>query len=368
MSDTMEISRRWSGYVCPDCRFVFRVPRDHDGKGIVCPSCRRMLRIPAATDEPPPLMAPLRQAVAGAALAGPEPERVKKRRKGKKSNKGEDHSWEASPKKTGSKRLENKQMRWMLIGGGILFLMSLGGVIVSLNTDPPVPPPPVAVSNPVIEPKELKASERSDVSILSEMEPLAKTFLEAKTPEELLPTVRNPELVEARIRSYDPQGKISSPGMAKFNTSGTIARKDSFVAVSLRTRDQEERQLAFVETPQGLRIDWEAWVGWSEVSWADFISTKPSDPKTFRLTLAKVDYYNFNYVDDVKWRSYRIESPDGAHSLYGYVERGSEVDRQINIDADTKNLSLMLSLKFPPDSNGKDQVEIVSLIAEGWVQ
>ena len=56
MPDTMESARRWSGYVCPDCRFVFRVPRDHDGKGIVCPSCRRMLKIPTALDVAPPLL------------------------------------------------------------------------------------------------------------------------------------------------------------------------------------------------------------------------------------------------------------------------------------------------------------------------
>ena len=51
VSETMESASRWSGYVCPDCRFVFRVPRDHDGKGIICPSCRRMLRIPTSADE-----------------------------------------------------------------------------------------------------------------------------------------------------------------------------------------------------------------------------------------------------------------------------------------------------------------------------
>lgn len=59
-TDTVK-ARRWSGFVCPDCRFVFRVPRDHDGEGIICPSCRRMLRIPKEGDESAPLMAPLQK-------------------------------------------------------------------------------------------------------------------------------------------------------------------------------------------------------------------------------------------------------------------------------------------------------------------
>ncbi len=56
-----EKSRRWGAFVCPDCRFVFRVPGDHDGVGIVCPSCRRMLRIPADGDAVAPLMAPIKK-------------------------------------------------------------------------------------------------------------------------------------------------------------------------------------------------------------------------------------------------------------------------------------------------------------------
>src|SRR6478752_8262245 len=94
--ETMESARRWSGYVCPDCRFVFRVPRDHDGNGIVCPSCRRMLRIPTAGDTPPPLMVPLRRtapelptpeqpAPEVSATGTDEPPIVKRRRRGKNS-------------------------------------------------------------------------------------------------------------------------------------------------------------------------------------------------------------------------------------------------------------------------------------------
>jgi hypothetical protein len=327
-----------------------------------------MLRIPSATDVPPPLMAPVRLAVPDEALAEPEPKRTKKRRGGKKAITSDDHFWERAPSKGGSGRRETRQMRWMLIGGGLLFALSLGGVIVSLYTHPLVPSPQTKVTPAVVALKEIKASDRSDVSILSETQPLAKRFLEAKTVDELLPCVRNLGVVEKRIRSFYPQGEITAPGMAKFNTSGSVTQKDSFIAVSVRTADQEEKLLAFVETPQGLRVDWEAWVGWSDVRWDDFISTKSTKPSTFRLSLAKVDYYNFGYLDDAKWRSYRLESPDGEHSLYGYVERGSALDKQIQIDADTSTLPMMLSLRFAPDSKARDQVEITGVVAEGWVE
>ena len=78
----MESARRWSGYVCPDCRFVFRVPRDHDGKGIVCPSCRRLMKIPTAADATPPLLASLRRMAAEEPVAEDELRPLKKRRRG----------------------------------------------------------------------------------------------------------------------------------------------------------------------------------------------------------------------------------------------------------------------------------------------
>jgi hypothetical protein len=56
-----EKARRWGAYVCPDCRFIFRIPMDHDGIGTVCPSCRRMLRIPKEGDSVAPLMAPIKK-------------------------------------------------------------------------------------------------------------------------------------------------------------------------------------------------------------------------------------------------------------------------------------------------------------------
>ena len=58
VSDTPTNRRRWSGYVCPDCRLVFRIQMDHNGRGCVCPSCLRMLRIPAPGEKLPPLVMP----------------------------------------------------------------------------------------------------------------------------------------------------------------------------------------------------------------------------------------------------------------------------------------------------------------------
>jgi hypothetical protein len=125
--------------------------------------------------------------------------------------------------------------------------------------------------------------------------------------------------------------------------------------------------MAFIETPAGLRIDWESWVGWSPVSWADFLADKPTAASPFRVKLMPVDYYNFGFSDDEKWRSFRLESPDGTHTLYGYVERQTLPDSQIHFAPEQNQLALTLLLRFPENIESRNQVIIERVIAESWL-
>ncbi len=369
--ETIESARRWSGYVCPECRFVFRVPRDHDGQGIICPGCRRLLKIPAPADTPPPLTAPLPDAEAEEPAADGEGGKMKKRRRGKKTPVPEKHLWEQQPKSSRSGGKEKRQMRLMSVGGAALFALIVAGVIVSMNLGKQRVAAPVgetaAATNPVEVPA-AAAVPRGEASLLAEAEPLARKFLEATTVEELLPLVRNPAVAESRIRGFFPDGKIKAPGMALFNTTGGLSIRGKLVSVAVRTHDQEEKPLAFIDTPQGMKIDWESWTGWAEISWEKFLSSKSAAGHVFRVTLTQVDYYNFGFSDDVKWQSYRLESPDREQAVFGYVEKGSVLDQRLRPDADTKSIALMVSLKFPEAAKSNNQVLIERFVAEGWVE
>lgn len=60
VSESAKGPRRWGAFVCPECRYVFRVSREYEGGGVVCPSCRRLLRLPGKDDETAPLFAKVR--------------------------------------------------------------------------------------------------------------------------------------------------------------------------------------------------------------------------------------------------------------------------------------------------------------------
>jgi hypothetical protein len=304
-----------------------------------------MLKIPSAADVTPPLMVPLRT-VAEERYADVKLEAI-------------------SPPKAESER----SSPWLLAGGALLVLGLFGaGSLVflagktpaarTLNSPPSVP---VALSVTTLE-------ERGDLSLITELKPLAEKFLAATSVDQCLPLIRNPETVAARMRAYYPSGVIPALGMSEFNTRGGLEMLEGMVSAGVRTRDQNEKTMAFVPTGAGFKIDWESWVGWSELSWEKFRETKPVQACRFRVNVYPTEYYNFAFTDDLKWQSYRLDSPDGTHTIYGYVEKGSDLARSLHLDPDTRMSSMILTLKFPPNSDSRDQVEIVQVVTDGWVE
>jgi hypothetical protein len=357
----MESARRWSGFVCPDCRFVFRVPREHDGRGVVCPSCRRILKIPSPGDPMPALVIPL--PAEAAAVSG------EKKHRRRNSRRGSEHDWESSDEKSpASSRRVKRQMFWMLVGGGGLFTLLVAGVLMTMLGSRQ-PPPMVripAAERPVPKAAAPADAMLTDASFLTAAEPLATKFLEAARIEDLLPLVRNPKLAEPRLRGMYPDGKIEASGIAGFNTRSEIIRQGAFISVHVRTREFLEKPMAFFASPEGLKIDWESWAGWSGMPWGAFLASKPAAGKLFRVLLSPVEYYNFAFSDDRKWQSYRLESPDGKHAIYGYVERNSPLDAMLRPAPDQTQAALTVELKFPENASSANQVLIGKMIAEGW--
>ncbi|RYD22947.1 MAG: hypothetical protein EOP88_06090 [Verrucomicrobiaceae bacterium] len=210
-------------------------------------------------------------------------------------------------------------------------------------------------------------STRGNAELIAEAEALTGRFLQAKTVEEMLPLVRDPATAEKRMRDFYQKDGVQPPGLSRFNPDGGFSVKGKLVSVNVVTRDFDTKAMAFAETLQGLKIDWESWVGWSEMPWEDFRSKKPAEGYVFRVNLSPVVYYNFGFADESKWKSYRIESPDKEHSVYGYVEKGSMLEERLRFDADTKKKTLTLSLKFPTGAEKDNQVVIDRFVNEGWV-
>lgn len=358
MPEVTESARRWTGFVCPHCRFVFRALTNQDGHGVICPSCNRVLKIPTPEEHALPLVVPL--------PAKPlEPSKKRKRRGSRKELAAEDR-WDRQ--KPTEKRNDTCQMAWMLGGGGVLLALVIFGVLRALTGGESSP---VAQSLTPESPSTQKSppakQELTDKAFLAAAEPLANTFLSATTIDQILPLVSDPEAARPRILGRYPDGKIEPRRMTEFNVKADVLREGNTLSVDVSYDGLAQDTMSFFQTPEGLKIDWESWMAWSEMPWEEFLSSKPKEGKVFRAVHSAVEYYNFGFSNEREWQSYRIISADGEHSVYGYVPRDSPLDKKLRLSPDVKVARSTLLLKFPSDFDSRNQVLISDLLATGWV-
>jgi hypothetical protein len=263
-------------------------------------------------------------------------------------------------------------MLWMLVGGSALLAGILVFIFVAAFKDHTPPPAPVPLADSKVKadldaPRANPHPVLSDAAFLAAAEPLAKKFLEATRGDDLLPLIRNSEESGPKVAAFYSEGRIRPEGMSTFNSQNEIIRDGNSYMVGVINREFEEKAMAFVNTADGLRIDWECWVGWSEMGWEQFMETKPTVPKLFRVSLAKVEYYNMAFGDDLKWQSHLLSSPDSTYSLYCYSERGSVVNSQLHVPPEATSATYTLMLRFPDAAVSRDQVIVDQVVTEGWV-
>lgn len=207
-------------------------------------------------------------------------------------------------------------------------------------------------------------------NLVLEIESVVKSFLTAPSVEEALRHVRNPDKTAPKVNAWLAGKAYSAPGfrelvgdsMENNDTTGEV------FTVKVRTGDFELREIVVIGTEGSLKVDWESWVGWSEMPWEQFQSERPVEGKWFRVELSRVQYYNFDFKDDTEWVSYRLISPDGMASLYGYVPRISPLDEKIRpVDQNGKD-KLLLKLRFPPAASSNNQVIIEAVSGQSWVE
>lgn len=353
-----ESARRWTGFVCPHCRFVFRAQTNQNGQGVICPSCNRVLKIPTPEEHALPLVVPL-------SAKSLETSKKRKRHGSRKGLAAEDR-WDRQ--KPTENRNETRQMAWMLGGGGVLLALVIVGVLRALTggASSPVAQNPAPQSPPTQESPPAK-QELTDKAFIAAAEPLANSFLSATTIEQILPLVRDPEAARPRILSRFPDGKIEPRRMTEFNAKANVLREGKALSVEVLYNGGVQDTMSFFQTPEGLKIDWESWMAWSELPWEEFLSSKPKEGKVFRAVHSAVEYYNFGFSNEREWQSYRIISADGEHSVYGYVPRDSPLDKKLRLSPDVKVARSTLLLKFPLDFDSRNQVLITDLLANGWV-
>ena len=204
---------------------------------------------------------------------------------------------------------------------------------------------------------------------LAEIVEIVEKFLGAGTVEEVLAATRRDPVLEQKIRDYYRTRRLTPVVPKAIAPEGRMLKSQGLWAVDVLLPDHSIKPIAAERMNDRYVIDWESWVGYSEVSWEEVGKVRPTKPVLFRVLCAPINYYNFGFTDDRKWRSYRLQSPDRKHTLYGYVERRSIQESMLTrYDAKPdQSLAYILRIRFA-DESGPDQVIIEEVVESGWVR
>ncbi len=201
-----------------------------------------------------------------------------------------------------------------------------------------------------------------------ELEAVVRRFFAAETIDEMARWVRDRERVLPLMRGfYARRGHEFRPEACKaVGEDETAFVEGAMTAVLVTLGDWSQRQIALRETPGGFLVDWESWVGYSEMSWEEFARDKPVEPRVFRVRMKREAYYNFGFSDDSQWLCFRLLSP-ADDMLWGYAREESAPGKLHTWHLGDREELVTLRLRFPENATRPDQVVIDGIVASGWV-
>jgi len=412
--DDTKKKRTWAGLICPVCRFVFRVPKDHDGAGVICPACHYLLNIPRreiglatshSSETPQKTISPKprehketkpivsrplseKDAVSSSGASGSN-RRRKARRKKTNNAAGPDWDSKAAVAKSDGKSEEGGAMAW-IVGGSLLGLAIVGiGVWLVVDTldrkgsadDAAATQPSLDLYEPILlsedemtdeekkRQQEIADSVKTGMSVLTDAKAVVKKFLNVKTSAELEALVRTPDVTVPRMRAWYAANEWTPPGAKDVGYGGRVAVKGVMASMTVRLNDYSVKQIALENTPSGYLVDWESWVAWSSMSWEALFEKRPTDSVEVRVHCTLDNYYNRLFNDEAKWIAVRLENPYLDRTIYGYIDKESPSLMRMLADLRHANtVAATIKIQYPKDSVAKNQVMISEYIQNGWVR
>jgi hypothetical protein len=204
-------------------------------------------------------------------------------------------------------------------------------------------------------------------------------FTAAKTPEELLSFIRNPEAFREPVQTWSGQHPGSLPiGGQLTNISylhNVLGARVASVIVVFPSRP-EMRFLA-AETPSGFRVDWRTFSGIADMSVKEFLEKRPQKPVLLMTIVRRSDYYNNAYSDKKAWMCLQLADADGENTFYAYVPRDHSLKNSfadlpkegLIAGANPALVSRRMALRLYFTKEGAQsglQTEVESVVGEGW--
>jgi hypothetical protein len=190
-----------------------------------------------------------------------------------------------------------------------------------------------------------------------------KNFLDADSLEKRKKFTRSIQRVGPLMDHYyetrDP-GVIKHHSLTDYSNSSAL---EKFYLIGV-TLDDFSSTYGILTIEQGrFMVDWEAFVGYSEMTLDQFKADKTQSPTLFRLRVKTDDYFNFDFTPD-KYQCLQLSGIEEKTVLYGYVIKGTGAISSLQPGQEE---FFTLRLRYPEQPKAANQVFIDEVITSGWV-
>lgn len=152
----------------------------------------------------------------------------------------------------------------------------------------------------------------------------------------------------------------------------TLERSADFWAHTVQMENQEILKVIVETVGAGdPKIDWEAFVGYQPMKWDDFVLERPAgSTMDFRVFLEPDHFFSHEFADASRWASFRLTAQDSEETLFGYLENGSPVMRELLKllqESEIPKIAVILRLSIPAGLESRRGVVIEKIASPSWI-
>lgn len=382
----------WIALDCPACGGRLRAQRSAIGTTVGCPTCHAAVKVRAPGGFGGPMI------IDSSRKLGVSPERddqeteafkgrlrsssddnykvdpdnpVMKRRDTRKAKHGAVLTgWDSTGRVPSQDPGKNQRrlVMWLTVVTAVLGL-TVVGILISRSGS--LFQPPAAAAASVRHNEEMPLDLQSSADFRNPVWQVVSQFCSAQTAADLLPVIRDPERVGPLLRNWYstderkwvPIPVPAVPDPVQFETDG------NWTAFKLPMPDFGSRSMAVEKTDRGFKVDWESFVAYSEMSWQDLQQIRPKTPTLMRVICRITGYYNLDFPSEETWQCFELTDDNSRNNtVYGYVKRGSPTAVEMQkLMLNASNVNAVLRVAYPARSTTLTQVDIVEVVAKGWV-
>lgn len=195
------------------------------------------------------------------------------------------------------------------------------------------------------------------------------TLVKVRSAEEVVPLIAGGEEIREEILAYLKEHPMRKGRVIQTETQpidGDVLLRSTVV------NDSGNWFEINIPLKTGL-IDWGSFSGKNLGNEAEILKmAQEPDGVPVRVVLnfgPQNSYYNYEFVDDKKWRACRATHPDFDHDYWVYVERGGLADQQLKdaLLTDSGRVTMVLRLKAASDKvTTTRQMEVLSMESVTW--